>query len=511
MFVKSNGQAEKHGSIDKEVLQNCTRRRVAVEYGVEGLRIRMDEGEMRRAEGAGRWGRRRKEAKQASPSERALSGVDQDNHTVTFRTVASFPPLKILSSVSLEDITSTYSVTAPNGDPQSFFALSGNCQFSFGSDPPWKLAGELKLKSSSKGPDTASFSFGAKGLFSLSELINLQVSDPEFSGRYDFKGKADTKFGKRWKRRTGAVAVIFVGGVPGVLTIRVGSLHLGALAQAIFGTAYPADLLDISLEKLFMYYAWKSGYVTTPASDGTGTVGGKYLLGYHAEFHLGIQMNHIYIATGDYARAQPSVLYHKTEQQIAEYTLNFKVSHLTFRVPAASSSVPRDPLAIVDAGEMGSLAGGTDTGALHERDLVVLSGNGMESWRWIEGAETVKFQRALRTGDGRFYGSRVASRFPYASRHCGVLEQDWFVRVRKNEPLCVRGLSQSPDNSASAHTNSLSPRTLHQRSCPQVICEELVAEKKALAKAVASLNTVRRKGKANIHIMELQEDDDIDG
>jgi hypothetical protein len=47
---------------------------VAAVYGVEGLRMRMDEGEMRRGEGAGsRWGRRRKEAEQASPFERALS------------------------------------------------------------------------------------------------------------------------------------------------------------------------------------------------------------------------------------------------------------------------------------------------------------------------------------------------------------------------------------------------------------------------------------------------------
>ncbi|KAJ7114033.1 hypothetical protein C8R44DRAFT_740890 [Mycena epipterygia] len=40
----------------------------------------------------------------------------------------------------------------------------------------------------------------------------------------------------------------------------------------------------------------------------------------------------------------------------------------------------------------------------------------------------------------------------------------------------------------------------------QIIYGELVAEKAVLAKAVASLNTVRRKGKANIHIMELPED-----
>ncbi|KAJ7776539.1 hypothetical protein DFH07DRAFT_731901 [Mycena maculata] len=39
------------------------------------------------------------------------------------------------------------------------------------------------------------------------------------------------------------------------------------------------------------------------------------------------------------------------------------------------------------------------------------------------------------------------------------------------------------------------------------IFEELVLEKDVLAKAVSSLNTVRRKGRANVHIMQLPEDD----
>ncbi|KAJ7779241.1 hypothetical protein B0H16DRAFT_1448730 [Mycena metata] len=42
------------------------------------------------------------------------------------------------------------------------------------------------------------------------------------------------------------------------------------------------------------------------------------------------------------------------------------------------------------------------------------------------------------------------------------------------------------------------------------ILEDLMVKKEGLAKAVASLNTVRRKGKANIHILELPEDDCIE-
>ncbi|KAJ6595387.1 hypothetical protein B0H10DRAFT_2329151 [Mycena sp. CBHHK59/15] len=42
------------------------------------------------------------------------------------------------------------------------------------------------------------------------------------------------------------------------------------------------------------------------------------------------------------------------------------------------------------------------------------------------------------------------------------------------------------------------------------IFEDLMAERELLAKAVASLNTMRRKGQANINIMELPEDDGVE-
>ena len=45
------------------------------------------------------------------------------------------------------------------------------------------------------------------------------------------------------------------------------------------------------------------------------------------------------------------------------------------------------------------------------------------------------------------------------------------------------------------------------RARAQLIFGELVAEREVLSKAVASLRTVRRKGKANIHITELLEDE----
>ncbi|KAJ6609547.1 hypothetical protein B0H10DRAFT_1813588, partial [Mycena sp. CBHHK59/15] len=42
------------------------------------------------------------------------------------------------------------------------------------------------------------------------------------------------------------------------------------------------------------------------------------------------------------------------------------------------------------------------------------------------------------------------------------------------------------------------------------IFEQLAAEKEVLAKSVASLNTVRRKGKSNVNIVDLDEDTGID-
>lgn len=44
----------------------------------------------------------------------------------------------------------------------------------------------------------------------------------------------------------------------------------------------------------------------------------------------------------------------------------------------------------------------------------------------------------------------------------------------------------------------------------QRIFEELIAEKEMLAKAVASLNTVRRKGKANVNILEMDEEEEAE-
>ena len=42
----------------------------------------------------------------------------------------------------------------------------------------------------------------------------------------------------------------------------------------------------------------------------------------------------------------------------------------------------------------------------------------------------------------------------------------------------------------------------------QQIFEEFRAEKELLAKAVASLNTVRRKGKANVNILGIEEEEE---
>ena len=44
----------------------------------------------------------------------------------------------------------------------------------------------------------------------------------------------------------------------------------------------------------------------------------------------------------------------------------------------------------------------------------------------------------------------------------------------------------------------------------QQIFEELVAEKEKLVKAVASLNTVRWNGKANVNILEMDKEEEAE-
>ncbi|KAJ7749977.1 hypothetical protein B0H16DRAFT_1460997 [Mycena metata] len=61
-----------------------------------------------------------------------------------------------------------------------------------------------------------------------------------------------------------------------------------------------------------------------------------------------------------------------------------------------------------------------------------------------------------------------------------------------------------PDDNCRNHSTN-SPRK--KSGLGRKILEDLMAEKEGLAKAVASLNTVWRKWKANIHILELPEDD----
>ncbi|KAF9072533.1 hypothetical protein BDP27DRAFT_1320110 [Rhodocollybia butyracea] len=211
-----------------------------------------------------------------------FSKDDQNNRTIAFG--ASIESLQILPSVVFDKIAVSYTACISD-EKSSDFTLSGTCQIGFLSQDSWTLTGELHVHSGDS--TTADFSFGSPNTFMLSELIKLQVSNIKFLGDYDFGARETTDINSGTSRFGShgpvTVALIFVSGVPGVLKIVARSLNLGSLVQSIFGKDFAQDLLDISLEKLFMYYAWSSEYTTKPVSDGTGTRDGKYVLGYHAE------------------------------------------------------------------------------------------------------------------------------------------------------------------------------------------------------------------------------------
>ncbi|KAJ7695582.1 hypothetical protein B0H14DRAFT_2650488 [Mycena olivaceomarginata] len=76
-------------------------------------------------------------------------------------------------------------------------------------------------------------------------------------------------------------------------------------------------------------------------------------------------------------------------------------------------------------------------------------------------------------------------------------------------PIIASGAGQTAtDKDAESVNNFRDHVEIGQRA--RRIFEELAAEKEKLAKAVASLNTVRRKGKANVNILEMDEEEEAE-
>ncbi|KAJ6579400.1 hypothetical protein B0H10DRAFT_1958754 [Mycena sp. CBHHK59/15] len=117
---------------------------------------------------------------------------------------------------------------------------------------------------------------------------------------------------------------------------------------------------------------------------------------------------------------------------------------------------------------------------------------------WTPTSESI---RALSFVVVRVFELEFRRRFKVIPKHASVLGTVCFAHLPANSFLALLP-KKEPVKIFQSHLE-IGPRA-HTMS--QEIAEETVL----LAKAAASLNTVRRKGKANIHIMELPEDEGID-
>ncbi|KAJ6619147.1 hypothetical protein B0H10DRAFT_1794090, partial [Mycena sp. CBHHK59/15] len=90
--------------------------------------------------------------------------------------------------------------------------------------------------------------------------------------------------------------------------------------------------------------------------------------------------------------------------------------------------------------------------------------------------------------------------FKFRHRDYATLETLQFAHLPSNSFLAVLPQDEETVESFRDH--------VEVRPCAQEIFEEVVAEKEVLAKAVASLNTVQRKGKSNVSILEIEEDEE---
>jgi hypothetical protein len=104
----------------------------------------------------------------------------------------------------------------------------------------------------------------------------------------------------------------------------------------------------------------------------------------------------------------------------------------------------------------------------------------------------------------QLYQHSYRRQFKFSNRNYAALGTLRFAHLPSNSFLFL--LPQDKD--AESVNNFRDHVEIGQRA--QRIFEELVAEKEKLAKAVASLNTVRRKGKANVNILEMDEEEEAE-
>ncbi|KDQ09351.1 hypothetical protein BOTBODRAFT_58709 [Botryobasidium botryosum FD-172 SS1] len=236
---------------------------------------------------------------------------------------ASISFISLFSShVQLKDVELTYRPIVPqqSATRKNAFSLSATCFIEFSEHSQWAIPGSLEV-----GESSAQFNFklaAQKEPFTLSETLKLKFSDIELSGTYNFsptpaeekdatnqgvirRNGRSAAFTVKLEAKTSIgghvdadVSVIFVSGTPGVVTLSIpGQLNLGKLVSSLFEGDFPAEILDITFSKLFMYYAWKQVPATTSGtkslSDRTykaGFLGEASVDIYGVGFELGLSV-----------------------------------------------------------------------------------------------------------------------------------------------------------------------------------------------------------------------------
>ncbi|KAG8762250.1 hypothetical protein FRC11_010286 [Ceratobasidium sp. 423] len=252
--------------------------------------------------------------------------TDKNESVVSF--TASISSLRLLSSVTLNDINLTYAPSSKTaGQPEKIantLSLSADCLIEFPSDSRWKIHGELVISKE----DAKLSAKLTEGSLDLSETLGLQVSNIELTVQYTFSKSTNTpdeddagdkpddstrntgggvtsstpntganqpqpsriEISLAGKASLGSfeadVSVVFDSHTPGALTVKSpGKLKISDLFRKLFDASIPDDSLDLSFSNFLMYYAWKS---MKNSSSEIKLRGDTFTAGFHAEADVNV-------------------------------------------------------------------------------------------------------------------------------------------------------------------------------------------------------------------------------
>ncbi|KDR74109.1 hypothetical protein GALMADRAFT_603196 [Galerina marginata CBS 339.88] len=218
--------------------------------------------------------------------------------TVTF--VAAITSIQLASALLVKNVNLSYTLpVSGSASSSSIFQLDAECVVQISDTQSWSLIGHSTITESN-----ATLAFSTSG-GTLLELGALQLKTIALEVDYTFSSTPQTgdgtanqgvvnhgdRYGTYVIKLSATITlgtvesicyVIFMSGSVGALVITVpGTLNIGVLFQSIFGSGFPAELLDISFHNLLVYYAWSATSKTPVGQQGPSS--GTYLQGFHAE------------------------------------------------------------------------------------------------------------------------------------------------------------------------------------------------------------------------------------